>query len=212
MCRRRRAPVAAHTRTGGRTCTGGRRGGPPWSRPPPLEDGDGQDKHLYAPVLRRVLHVPALHVSTLTATGPAAPTAGFKRIPMAADGLHPGQYFAAHAGPQGQGKLRLDARERLRGKGVDGHRSALRFRATRDNRGNDAAFPALALTMGKTKTFTMSTFTLPFFAAPNTSAATSCAKSLPSFAAPNTSSATFYATSFTWGVHFLFFLEPQVDL
>jgi len=44
--------------------------------------------------------------------------------------------------------------------------------------------------MGKIKTFTMSTFTLPFFAAPSTFTATSCAKSLPSFAAPNTSFAT----------------------
>ena len=31
--------------------------------------------------------------------------------------------------------------------------------------------------MGKIKTFTMNTFKLPFFAAPNTSTATSCAKS-----------------------------------
>ena len=29
--------------------------------------------------VRRVLYVPALHVSTATATGPAAPTKGFKR-------------------------------------------------------------------------------------------------------------------------------------
>jgi len=32
----------------------------------------------------------------------------------------------------------------------------------------------------------MDTFTHPFFAAPNTPTATSCAKSLPSFAASNT--------------------------
>jgi len=37
--------------------------------------------------------------------------------------------------------------------------------------------PALALAMDKIKTFTMNTFTLPFFAAPSTSTATSCAKS-----------------------------------
>jgi len=36
-----------------------------------------------------------------------------------------------------KGELRLDARVRLRGKGVNEHRGALRFRATRDNRGND---------------------------------------------------------------------------
>ena len=42
----------------------------------------------------------------------------------------------------------------------------------------------------------MNTFTLPFFVAPRTSSATSCAKSLPSFAALNTSSATFCAKSF----------------
>ena len=106
---------------------------------------------------------------------------------MAADDHHPGQHAAAHADPQGQGKLRPDARGRLRGKGVDEHRGALRFRATRDNRGT---YPALALTMGKIKTFTISAFTHPFFAAPSTSTATSNAKSLPSFAAPNTSSAT----------------------
>ena len=41
------------------------------------------------------------------------------RAPMAADGHHPGQHVAAHADPQGQGKLRLDARDRLRGKGVE---------------------------------------------------------------------------------------------
>jgi len=39
--------------------------------------------------------------------------------PMAADGHHLGQHAAAHADPQGLGKLRLDARGRLRGKGVD---------------------------------------------------------------------------------------------
>jgi len=55
-------------------------GGPPRTRPPPLEDDDGQDKHLHAPVLRLVLHVFALPVSTATATGPAAPTAGFIRL------------------------------------------------------------------------------------------------------------------------------------
>ena len=38
---------------------------------------------------------------------------------MAADGHLPGQHVAAHADPQGQGKLRFDARGRLRGKGVD---------------------------------------------------------------------------------------------
>ena len=106
---------------------------------------------------------------------------------MAADGHHPGQHAAAHADPQGQGKLRLDARGRLRGKGVDEHRGALRFRVTRDNRGNDTKFLALALTMDKIKTFTMNTFALPFFAAPNTPTATSCAKSLLFFAAPSTS-------------------------
>ena len=119
------------------------------------------------------------------------------RTAMAADGHHPGQHAAAHADPQGQGKLRLDARGRLRGKGVDGHRGALHFRATRGNRGNDETCPALALTMGNIKTFTMGTFTLPFFAAPNPSTATSCAKLLPSFAAPKTSSATSCAKSFT---------------
>ena len=36
-------------------------------------------KYLHAPVLRRVLHVLALHVSTATATGPAAQTEGFDR-------------------------------------------------------------------------------------------------------------------------------------
>ena len=36
---------------------------------------------------------------------------------------------AAHADPQGHGKLRLDAWGRLRGKGVDELRGALRFRA-----------------------------------------------------------------------------------
>jgi len=50
------------------------------------------------------------------------------RTPMAADGHHPSQHAAAHADPQGQGKLRLDARGRLRGKGVDELRGALRFR------------------------------------------------------------------------------------
>jgi len=40
--------------------------------------------------------------------------------------------------------------------------------------------------MSKIKTFTMNTFTLTFFAAPNTSTAPYCAKSLPSFAAPST--------------------------
>ena len=85
---------------------------------------------------------------------------------MAADGRHPGQHVAAHADPQGQGKLSHDARGRLRGKGVDELRGALRFRAARDNRGGDTASPALALTMDKIKTFTMNTFTLPFFAAP----------------------------------------------
>ena len=86
-----------------------------------------------------------------------------------------GQHATAHADPQGQGKLRPDARGRLRGKGVDELRDALRFRATRYHRGNDATFPALALTMGKIKTFTINTFTPPFFAAPNTSSATSSA-------------------------------------
>jgi len=105
---------------------------------------------------------------------------------MAADGHHPGQHASAHADPQGQGKLRLDARGRLRGKGVDELRGTLRFRATRDNRGDDAACPALALAMCNTKACTISTFMLPFFAAPNTPTATSCAKSLPSFAASNT--------------------------
>ena len=85
---------------------------------------------------------------------------------MAADGYHPGQHIAVHADPQGQGKLRPDARGRLRFKGVDEHIGALRFRATRDYRGNDTTCPALALTMDKIKTFTMNTFTLPFFAAP----------------------------------------------
>ena len=46
---------------------------------------------------------------------------------MAADGHHPGQHAAAHAEPQGQGKLRLNARGRLRGKGADEHRGSLRF-------------------------------------------------------------------------------------
>jgi len=82
------------------------------------------------------------------------------RTPMAADGHHPGQHVAAHADPQGQGNLRLDARGRLRGKGADEHRGALRFRATRDNRGNDTTCPALALTMEKISTFTLNTFTL----------------------------------------------------
>jgi len=98
-------------------------------------------------------------------------------------------------------KLRTDARGRLRGIAVDKHRGALRFRATRDNRGDDATCPALALAMDKIKAFTMNTFTLPFFAAPNTSTATSCAKSLPSFAAPSTSSATSFAKSFTCVFH-----------
>ena len=39
---------------------------------PPKYD-HGQDKHHHTPVLRHVLHVLALHVSTATATGPAAP-------------------------------------------------------------------------------------------------------------------------------------------
>jgi len=39
--------------------------------------------------------------------------------PMAADGRHPGQHTAVHADPRGNGKLRLDARGRLRGKGLD---------------------------------------------------------------------------------------------
>jgi len=38
----------------------------------PSKDGNGQDKHLHAPVLGRVHHVPALRVPTTTATGPAA--------------------------------------------------------------------------------------------------------------------------------------------
>jgi len=38
---------------------------------------------------------------------------------VAADGHHPGKHVAAHADPQGQGKLRLDAKGRLRGKGLD---------------------------------------------------------------------------------------------
>ena len=123
------------------------------------------------------------------------------RTPMAADGHHPAQHAAAHADPQGQGKLRLDARGRLRGMDLDELRGALRFRATRDNRGNDITRQALALTMDKIKTSTMNTFTPPFFAAPSTSTATSCAKSLPSFAAPNTSSATSCAKSFTCVFH-----------
>jgi len=45
----------------------------------PPKDDDRQDMHFHAPVLRRVLHVLALHVSTATATGPAAPTTGFGR-------------------------------------------------------------------------------------------------------------------------------------
>ena len=40
---------------------------------------DEQDKNLHLPALRRVLHVLALYVSTATASGPAAPEAGFKR-------------------------------------------------------------------------------------------------------------------------------------
>jgi len=116
---------------------------------------------------------------------------------MAADGYHLGQHVAAHADPQGQRKLSLDARGRLRGRGVDKHRGALRFRATRDNRGDNTAFPAFALAVDKIKTFMMNTVTLPFFAAPSTSTATSCAKSLPSFAAPNASSTTSCAKSFT---------------
>ena len=59
---------------------------------------------------------------------------------------------------------------------------------------------AFALTMGKINTFMMNTSTLPFFAAPGTSSATSCSKSLPSFAAPNTPSATSCAAPFTCGV------------
>ena len=125
--------------------------------------------------------------SGLRAPGPRWPLTGH----------HPGQHAAAHADTQGQGKLRLDARGRLRGKGLDELRGALRFRATRDNRGDNTAFPAFALAVDKIKTFTMNTFTLPFFAAPNTSTATSCAKSLPSFAAPKTYSATSCAKSFT---------------
>ena len=58
---------------------------------------------------------------------------------------------------------------------MDELRGALRFWTARDNRGNDAASPALTLTMGKIKTFTMNTFTLPFFAAPGTSTSTSSA-------------------------------------
>jgi len=58
---------------------------------------------------------------------------------------------------------------------------------------------------GQDKNFTMSTFTLLFFAAPNTSTATSCAKSLPSFAAPNMSSATSCAKSFACVFH----VSPQ---
>ena len=42
---------------------------------------------------------------------------------------------------------------------------------------HDTTYPTLALTMDKIKTFTMDTFTLPFFVAPNTSTATFCAKS-----------------------------------
>ena len=114
---------------------------------------------------------------------------------MAAYGHHPGQNAAEHTDPKEQGKLRLDARGHLRGKGVDGLRGALRFRATRDNRGNGTICPALALAVDKIKTFKMNTFTLPFFAAPNTSTATSCAKSPPSFAAPNTPTATSCAKS-----------------
>ena len=63
---------------------------------------------------------------------------------------------------------------------------------------------ALALTMEKIKTFLMSTFTFPFFASPNTSSATSCAKSLPSFAVPNTSSVHVRCS--------IFFKIPTVDL
>ena len=123
------------------------------------------------------------------------------RTLMTTDGHHLGQHAAAHADTQGQGKLRLDARGRLRGKGLDELRGALRFRATRDNRGNDTACLALALVVGKIKAFTMSTFTPPFIAAPSTSTATSCAKSLPSLAAPSTSSATSCAKSFTCVFH-----------
>jgi len=61
--------------------------------------------------------------------------------------------------------------------------------------------PDSCLDGGKEKTFTKSTFTLPFFAAPNTSTTTSFAKSLPSFAAPNTSSATSCAKFFTCVFH-----------
>ena len=55
--------------------------------------------------------------------------------------------------------------------------------------------------MDKIKTFTMNTFTLPFFAAPSTSTATSCAKSPSSFAASNTCSDTSCAKSFTCVFH-----------
>jgi len=36
---------------------------------PPLGDEDKQDKHLHAPVLRRVLHMPILHVSPKGSVG-----------------------------------------------------------------------------------------------------------------------------------------------
>jgi len=124
---------------------------------------------------------------------------------MAADGRYPGHHVTAHADPQGQGKLKLDARGCLRGKGVDERRDASRFPATRDNREDDTS-PALAPTMDKKNntgqlsgiwlglwasatgvaaqsasmsinTFTVNTSKLPFFAALSTPFATFCAKS-----------------------------------
>ena len=84
------------------------------------------------------------------------------RTPIAADGHHSGQHAAAHADPQGQGKLRPDARGCLRGKGLDELRDTF-------------TLPFVAAP--STSTATSCAKSLPSFAAPSTSSATFCSKS-----------------------------------
>ena len=53
---------------------------------------------------------------------------------MAADGHHPGQHAVAHADPQGQGKLSLDGRGRLRGN-YNGRWSTINIEERRGEKG-----------------------------------------------------------------------------